>query len=194
MSTKADLRTLIKREARIKTGTDLDILIDSIMLEILYDYCNLTRFNELLVPGAVITLVDGQAAYDLPEDCQNVAELHFSQTSTSSTFLSLPVEPASIRHTYAGGFPRFYRRITGRQISLWPYTSILSTNVLLIDYYLDPRTIFVDDDDDFPIPRLEAAVKKDTIARIQRFHSSLPEAKMMDADGAASFNASQGSS
>lgn len=191
MSTKAELRAAVKREARIKSSNNLDSLVDEIITDILRDHCNKARYYELLKERVGISLVDEQQAYALPDDFQNLEVVYYGRGPNPTTTRIIDLQPASVKQTWFNGIPRFYRMVAGPKISLWPYGSILAMDQLQIDYYVDPASLFVDDSDNFPIPRLESAVKKDAIARVQRFHAASQEAQIMDADGQASFNAAQ---
>lgn len=193
-STKAELRDAIKRESRIKTGSTLDPLVDSIVRDILTDYCNLARYHELLKEGEVIPLVKGQQSYALPVDFGNMSVVRYGRGTSPSAFRVVDPQPESVAQSFSGGLPRFYRLVSGSRISFWPYTNIEVQDQLVIDYYIDPNSVFALETDVFPIPRLESAVKKDAIARIQRFHSDMPGAQMTDVDGRASFNAADGAS
>lgn len=194
--TKAQLREAIKLEARIKSTDEWDDLVDQVVLEILTDFCNLARYDELLKERIPLTVVASQQQYSLPVDCQNIACLRFARgpvpTTGTLSYREIVAQNGNVKQTNAYGWPFYYRRVFGMKISLWPFDSILTTDSLLIDYYALPESIFSSDGDEFPIPRLEAAVKKDTIARLQRVHESNPEAQMMGQDGASSFNASRG--
>lgn len=193
-STKAQLRAAIKREARVVTNANLDSLIDDIVADILRDYCNLTRQWELLKEGIPIVLVAGQQSYSLPADFQNFGVVRYGRGPNPTKFRVVEVQTENVMQGNARGWPRFYRLVSGPKISFWPYDSVVVADQLLIDYYIDPASVYVADDDIFPVASLESAVKKDAIARVQRFHSANQEAQMTDADSAASFNASNAAS
>lgn len=187
--TKAQLRTAIKREARILANSDLDTLVDDIVVDILRDLCNLARYHELFVEGAVVTLVAAQQEYSLPNDYQHMGILRFGRGPNPTTFRDLKLQTGAVKQTWNVGYPLFYRLIRGNKISIYPYINLLTTDQLLLDYYIDPLSIFDAEDDDFPVPRLEGAVKKQAIARVQRFSSSLPEAQASTQDASGSINA-----
>lgn len=196
--TLAELREACKREARIKSSTNLDDLVDQIIIEILRDYTNKARYGELLTIDSPITLVDAQATYALPADYQNLSDVRFARGPISANhpgaFRGLLIQSEGINRVFRDGFPKYYRLVAGPNISLWPYGTILSTDALRIDYYIDPISVFEDDADEFPVPRLESAVKKDTIARLQRFYADTQGSQMTDADGRASYVAGRGGS
>lgn len=197
--TLAQLREACKREARVKSATNLDDLIDQILIEVLRDYTNKARYDELLLEDVTITLVDAQAAYDLPEDYQNMEAVRFARgpislPSHSGVFRELDPQPPGVKRTYRDGFPKYYRIISGRRISVWQFGTILSTDALRIDYYIDPQSVFNADGDEFPVPRLESAVKKDTIARLQRFMADGNASQMTDADARSSYVAGRSAS
>lgn len=194
--TKAELREAIKLEARLKSTDEWDDLVDQIVIEILTDYCNLARYDELLKERIPVTIVDAQQQYALPDDLQNISVIRYARgpvpTSGTLPYRELTAQIPNVKQTNACGFPFWYRRVAGNKLSLWPYGSIVSTDSLLIDYFVKAESLFLSDSDDFPVPRLEGAVKKDAIARLQRVHSSNAEAQMMGLDGQDSFKASRG--
>lgn len=193
--TKAELRTAIKREGRILSNSDLDSLVDDIVVDILRDLCNLARYHELLKENAPITLVAAQQAYSLPNDYHNLEVVRYSRGPNPTTFRVLKLQTSSVKQTWSGGgYPLFYRLISGPKISLYPFDNIVVADQLLIDYYIDPASIFDEDADEFPVPRIEGLVKKQAIARILRFHSSMPEAQAMTQDAGSSFRSSDAAS
>lgn len=193
--TKSELRTAIKREARILTDSNLDSLIDDIIVDILRDLCNLARYHELLKEGIAVVLVDAQQSYNLPNDYGNLAVVRYGRGANPTTFRQIKMQGENVRQTWSGsGYPVFYRLVSGPKLSLFPYSNVLATDQLVLDYYIDPLSVFDGEDDDFPVPRIEGAVKKQAIARIQRFSSSMPEAQATTQDAAGSFNASNAAS
>lgn len=193
-STKAQLRAAIKREARVLANANLDTLIDDIVVDIMRDYCNLGRFYELLVEGTAIPLVAGQQSYTLPADFHHLNQVRYGRGPNPATFRIVDEQPESVRQTWSQGWPRFYRLVAGPKISFFPYADIVVADQLKIDYYRDPATLWTTDASVFPVPRLESAVKKDAIARVQRFHTATQEAQLTDADGRSSFNAADAGS
>lgn len=192
MSTKVQLREDIKRESRIKSGVNLDSLVDKIVIEIMDDYGNLARYGELLQVGTVITLVAAQQAYSLPANFQNLAVVRYGRGPNPTTFRNVLVQTPTVAQTWSGGIPKFYRIVAGSKISLWPYADVVVVDQLLIDYYIKPSSLFVLDGDEFPVPRLQSAVKKAAISRMQRFYSAAAESQLTDADADASFIAGLG--
>lgn len=192
--TKVQLRDAIKREARVKTATNLDALIDEIVADIMRDYCNKSRYWELLSEGVAIALVAGQQAYSLPADYQNLEVVRYGRGPSPTTFRVIDPQPETVKQTWSGGVPRFYRLVRGPKISFFPFANIVVADVLTIDYYIDPATLYTTDGADFPIPRLESAVKKDAIARVQRFYAANVESQMTDRDSAGSYIAGESAS
>lgn len=197
MSTKAVLRAAIKREARVLANANLDTLVDDIVTDLLRDACNLARYHELLLENVAIVLVAQQQSYNLPADYHNLAAVRYGRGPNPTTFRVVDEQPDTVKQTSRQGWPRFYRLIRGGtkgKISFWPYYDIVVADQLVIDYYIDPASIYAADADEFPIPRIEGAIKKEAIARVQRFHSSTEEAQMTGADSQSSFNASNAAS
>lgn len=192
MSTKTQLREAIKREARIKSGANLNTLVDDIVADIMRDYCNLARYYELLKEEVAIVLVAHQQSYSLPADFHHIAMLKYGRGPIPHPYRVIEPQPESVRQTSRSGYPRFYRLVSQSKISFWPYYEIAVADELLLDYYVDPASLYLLDADPFPVPRLESAVKKDAIARIQRFSAATAEAQLTDADSRGSFNAADG--
>lgn len=192
--TKAQLRDSIKRETRIKSNDNLDQLVDDIVADILTDTCNLARYHELLQERIPITLVSAQQVYALPADYQNLETIRYGRgPSAPCAFRELKKQVDAVKQTFNFSYPMFYR-LTAAGISLFPFACILNTDVLNIDYYVDPMTLYSTDASVFPVPRILSVVKKAAIARIQRFHSSDSEAQLTTSDTAGSFNASNAAS
>lgn len=193
--TKAQLRDSIKRETRIKSNDNLDQLVDDIVADILTDTCNLARYHELLQERIPITLVSAQQAYALPADYQNLETVRYGRgPAAPSAFRELKKQVEAVKQTFNNcGYPMFYR-LTAAGISLFPFANVVDTDVLNIDYYVDPMTLYSTDGSVFPVPRILSVVKKAAISRIQRFHSADSEAQMTTGDTAGSFNASNAAS
>ena len=287
MSTKAQLRTAIKREARINSSTNLDSMVDDIVADLMRDFCNKTRYHELLVMdfdisttlvttatwnntgvgsvGLVTLTVPGQywnstrdgqtvrfagivtggydslgtyllkvisstaanvtingvtpvainppttssglvtitgtagtaGLYTLPTDFQNLSELRYATASTgqdlnSLYYRTLIAKTDVVKRFSVVGYPMFYRLIAASKVNIFPSSLITSTDFLKLDYYIDPATLYTTDASEFPIPRLEGAVKKAAIARVQRFSGAIAETQLTDKDADASFTASEG--
>lgn len=190
VSTKAQLRDVIKREARIKSAANLDTLVDDIVADIMRDHCNKIQYAELLKTDVVVTLVNSQQNYDLPTDFQNFDQLRYGRTSTPSIYRVLKPFNPNVKRSYAQGYPFFYRRV-GSQILLWPYQAIMDTDQLLLDYYVHPASLYTTEDSVFPVDRLESVVKKEAIARLQRFMSDDQGATITKSDSNNSFVAAQ---
>lgn len=193
MSTKLQLRTAIKREARIKSATNLDQLVDDIVADLMRDYCNKGRYYELLQENVAITLIAAQQAYSLPADYQNLEVVRYGVGPNPTAFRILDPQPMSVKQTWSCGYPSFYR-LVGTKLSLFPYSAIAIQDQLLIDYYVDPASLYTSDGAEFPVSRLESAIKKDAIARVQRFHAADQDAQLTDADSHASYIAAQSAS
>lgn len=187
--TLAELRTEVKLEARVKVSTNLDDMITHIIQEILRDYGNKARYREVLIIDSPITLVDSQSTYALPDDFQHMQGVRYSVTGTR--FLPLYEFTEGFLRISDVGLPKYFQ-LCSTGLLVYPSSQIRTTNTLFISYYGDPAALYADDDADFPIPRLEATVKKMTIARIIRYMQQMEEADRMSKDGGDSFAASQG--
>jgi len=192
--TKAQLRTAIKLEARIKSSTNLDTMVDNIVEDILTDLCNKARYHELLQENEALTLVDAQGAYALPADYQNLEIVRYGIGPDATVFSQLLLKTDVVQQRSSRGRPRFYKFVAGPKISVFPYDDLLATDSLLIDYYVTPMSLYTTEGSAFPVPRLESAVKKSAIARVQRFSAATTESQMSERDGDSSFVAGQGAS
>lgn len=193
MSTKAELRDLVLRESRIKNSTtQMNDLVDRIIEEILTDYCNKSRYQELLQIDVSITLVAATGTYSLPADVQNLVGVRYGRGPNATYFQDVLPKPETVHRSRNVGWPRYFI-LAGNNLMVFPYGDVLDTDTMNISYYANPVSLFNDDTDEFPIPKLESAVKKDAIARVQRFHSSNQDAQLTDADSQASFIAAESS-
>lgn len=192
--TKAQLRTAIKREARINSSTNLDPLVDDIVADLMTDFCNKTRYHELLLENVPIVLIAATGAHSLPANFQNLACVRYGVGPSAQTFHELHKQTDVIHRQSISGYPKFYRFVAGSKISMFPFDRVLATDSLLIDYYVDPATLYTAENSPFPVPRLETAVKKAAIARVQRFSASTTESQMTERDGDSSFIAGEGGS
>jgi hypothetical protein len=190
--TKAELREAIKQEARAATSTNLDDLIDQIVTEITRDYTNKSRYEEAFIFDAEIICIDATGIYDLPEDFQNIEEIRFGRGPDATYYKRLLTGNTQIRRRSIVGYPLYFFLSSGRKINLHPYDAILATDSLLLSYWSDVTIAYnTSDDNEFPIPRLESVVKKDAIARIQRFHLDFPSSDRMSKDAGSSFIAAE---
>ena len=197
MSTKAQLRTAIKREARINSSTNLDSMVDDIVADIMRDFCNKTRYYELLATDTVITAIAATGTYSLPVGFQNLSEIRYAtattgQIASSLHYRTLIQKTDVVKRFSVVGYPMFYRLASAGKINIFPNSLIAATDSILIDYYIDPATLYTTDASEFPIPRLEGAVKKAAIARVQRFSGAIAETQLTDKDADASYVASEG--
>jgi hypothetical protein len=187
--TKSELREIIKEEARIPASTTLDSLIDSIVLDVLDDYCLKSRYQELLVLDSTIVPVSGQAAYSLPVDYQNIDKLRYAPNG-STIYWEVKAPNPNFRRRNNVGYPNWYV-LAADQITLYPSRLILTTDSIKLDYYKSPIGLFQLSTDPFPVPRIESAVRADALARISRFHQDPQSEASFNQGGAKSFIAAE---
>lgn len=189
----SDLLLAIKTEARIKVGTQWDTLLTQIMQEQLAQFGLKNRYSECLLPDQPLTLVAGQAQYALPAHFQHIHEVRYSQDGTRFIPLyEFNEGQTRVDNTY--GWPRFYflsgallNTGSTRAINVFPSANIATTDTCLITYYFDPASVFANPTDVFPIPKLEPAVKKATIARAVRMMQQFEESDRMQQDAGGSY-------
>lgn len=194
--TRANLILAIKRESRVKNSTDLDTMISEILDDITVDYCNRSQCYELRLVDQPVTLIAGVGQYTLPVDFASIGLVRYSPQTLPNNLPYLyawreltPMTDVTKR-TFTGGLPLNYF-LSGNKINLFPYAGVLVTDSLFLDYFIKPLSIFTLDADEFPVPRLEATVKKEVIMRIDKFHADLQGAQMDSQDAKSSFGASE---
>ena len=188
--TRLQLITAIKREGRIKNSTNLDAMIGDILDDVTRDYCNRAWNHELLQTNVAITAIAETGQYALPADFFGLKEIRFGIDSDSTRTWTLKSRTDCVRRISNQGYPYFFY-LSAAGINIFPFSNIVPSNTILIDYYADPLSVFAADDDDFPVPRLEAAVKKEVIMRIDKFHADAQGAQLDSKDADSSFIASQ---
>lgn len=203
MTTRAQLREYIKTEARVKVSTNLDDYINGLMLEILRDYCNKSRYYELYVVDVNVTLVAQTGVIALPSNFNVLDKTAIRYTigpatpsPNSSRFRTLYEKTDVVRRTSNNGYPLYFQLVSAGTppspgLLIFPFNNIQATDQLVVSYWQDPVAIFNNDADNFPIPRLMSTIKKAAISRVQRYSQSLEEAQVMDQDATGSFTAAE---
>ncbi len=191
MSTRTQLIAAIKREARISNSTNLDPMVDDILNDVTRDYCNRAFNFELLQTNQAITPIAATGSYALPAGFFGLKEIRYGIGAVPTSMRQLKLRTPVVRRMGNTGYPFFYYLSAGPNLNIFPYSAIVSTDTLQIDYYVDPITLFTSGSANFPVPRLEAAVKKEVIMRLDKFHAEDQEAQMGSQDAASSFNASK---
>ena len=189
--TRTQLIDAIKREARVKNSTDLDTMIGEILDGILSDYCLKADYYEMLKTDITVTTIAATGQYALPADFQKIKEIRFAIGSSPVNWLQLLPRTDTVRRTYSAGRPYFYFMSTGNKINIFPYDGILTTDQLKIDYYILPSSVFSTSGHEFPIARIQEAVKKETVARIERYHNDNQGDQLTSQDATTSFVAAQ---
>lgn len=189
--TRLQLITAIKREARIKNSTNLDTMVGEILNDVLVDYCNKTFYWELMKTDTAITAIAATGQYSLPADFQNLKQVRYGVGASPVTMRQLLPQYDTIRRTSTYGLPMYFYLSSGSKLNVFPYSTIAVGDTILIDYYINPTTNFTADGDNFPVPRIEAAVKKEVIARLERFHNDNQGDQSTRSDATQSFVASQ---
>lgn len=180
--TKTQLRAAIKREARIASTTDLDDMIYEIIDDVVADTFYKERCYELRVIGTGTAMANATATIALPADFQHVDEVRVS-TDSGVTFTHL--EPKNdFVYNKLTGTPLFWQ-IVGVTLYCFPYSLVTTSYKIYLDYFKTPT--FAVDADVFPVFRLQAAVKKEVIARLLEYHNNIEQAKRMLESAAGSF-------
>lgn len=168
--TLAELRNLIKIEARVKGSDNLDSFINALVNELLLDYAQKNRYFEFLITNSPITTIAATGSYSLPTDFMSMRMVrHRNEHGYTRT---LNARNGFIE-TANGTLPRWYD-LAGNQIVIFPIDDLQAAETLLLDYYKVPDTLA--DADPFPIPRLLPTVKLTAISRVLIYNDQLPSA------------------
>lgn len=190
-TTREQLRELIKQESRIKKSTDLDTFVDSVMDDILLVACQRARYFELFKFDTAITLIDEIGQYDLPDDFLTFKCLRFGLTATPTRMWTVVEKQDQFYRVTNAGYPKFFF-LSGTQFNITPFTSVKATDTLLLDYYINPLSIFAADEDEFPVPRIMPMVRQMAVARVSRYHNDQAETQGASNEAERDFIATQG--
>lgn len=174
--TLAELREQIKIESRVDGADNLDVFIDGVINEQLTDYAQKNKYRELLVFNIIITTIAATGAYDLPEDFDKPFMIRYRNARGYQRTLNS--RPSYIDQAN-GTMPRWFD-IGGDSISFFPFDDVPDDDTIILDYYKLPAMLT--DDDIFPIPKLLANVKLETIRRVLIYHRKLNEAQVLKGD------------
>jgi hypothetical protein len=190
--TRLQLVTAIKREARIKNSSNLDVMIGNILDDVTTDYCNRQQYFELRKTDVDVPLTDSIGQYDLPADFNTIAEVRYAiENANFNNYRVLKPKTATIKRTSSNGWPFYFFLTQGFQINIFPFNAVSSGDSMLLDYFITPLSIFSADSDEFPVPRLQSAVKKEVIMRLEKFHNDNAGAQMVSQDATSSYQAGQ---
>jgi hypothetical protein len=176
--TRLEIRTAVKDEARVKTGTQLDTMIDRIINDVYTELCENAEYDELFVPEATLTITsDEQTTFTLPADFRQLAYVEFSTTGDAWSRLvkrnvySLPLTQ---------GYPRwFFTSSLG--LTIFPYTSILTTHFVRIAYWKRPPELSADNSP-ILVQALYNPIVKRVLDRIFRYHQDEKSARVFRQD------------
>lgn len=178
--TLSALTAEIKTEARVDGSTNLDVFIHALINELLLGYVEVTRYQELLVRDEAIVTVNAQGLYDLPEDFQSILSVRYRHASQTA-YHHLNHRPQFVKEA-DGRYPNYYD-LSGGQLLVYPYSGLLATDVLLINYYKYPDEL-ASADDVFPIPKLLVPIKRQAIARTHLYNRDLQVASVFRGESA----------
>lgn len=172
--TLAELRALIKKEARVQGSDNLDDFIDSLVNELLCDYAQKNRYFEFLLINQPVATTLNNGTYTLPDNFIAMRMVRYKQTPTGYTYTLNPRSP--FIETANGSRPRWYD-IAADKIVVFPFDDVPVGDSLLLDYWKFPGTLT--DASVFPIPKLVAPVKLEAIRRVLIFNQELQEAQVL---------------
>jgi hypothetical protein len=174
----SDLRNMIKREARVSGATDLDDYINTLINELLLDYCLNNRYFEQLQLNVPVAIIDTTGTYALPIDFQTESLVRYQDAATGGTWTLYP--RTGYLANPAPGRVGYYR-ISGAAINILPFDSVRVGDAILLDYYTFPQKL-VDDADAFPIPKLIAAIKLRAVYRVHVYNNQVQSAQLLKGD------------
>lgn len=172
--TKTQLRDAIKREARIQTTNDLDVMIYDIMDGVVTDIFTKERCYELRVINAPITMTAATPTVTLPNDFMHVDEVFFSVDSGTTQLRLWPKNDFS--YVQPTGTPKWWL-LQGANLFVFPYSLVTTSHKIYLNYFKFPT--FVADSDNFPVLRLQEGFKKLCVTRVLEYHNSLEQAARM---------------
>lgn len=162
-----NLLDAIKEEGRVDRGNDLDAMIKRIINEVMVKHTRNKEYPDLYTVQQPITIPsDGISHVSLPVDFARVSQVRFSTTGDSWAFLkkknmySLP---------YLTGYPQWWY-IAGSDLYIHPYSELLTTHQLQIDYYKVPAAL-VNPTDILLIDDLYPVIVNETLSRVRRYHN-----------------------
>ena len=178
--TLADVLLQIKRESRVKGADNLDDMITHLINETLLEETYNHRYHQFLVLNSAVALTAASGGpYNYPVDYQEIRMVRYQMTSGYVRILR--ERNAYVEQSDNGG-PKFYESV-GDTFVIFPFTSILATDQILIDYYKYP-TQLVAPTDIFPIPKLLAGLKTKVIARVHIYNKDMQSAQFFTGKGA----------
>jgi hypothetical protein len=190
MATFLELLTKVKNEARVKSSTDLDDWIKSVINELIKTHGLGEERYQLVVSDYAFTITtDKQSQFALPVGFAKEIDVQFSPYSTSSDDYWYPLHPRNqFRFPYTYGSPKWYDK-RGANIHIFPYSEVRTgANRLRMTYRKYP-TILVNDADILEVPELENTIVLEAVARVARYHKS-PEGEMYIRDSQRANSAS----
>ena len=165
--TLTELREQIKQEARVKGADNLDTFIDNTINELLCDYAAKNRYFEFLETNHPITTVLNTGNYALPDDFIEARMIRYQNINGYTRTLNL--RPVYIE-TARGHSPKWYE-LAGGNLLIFPFDDVPVGETILIDYYKFPETLV--SASVFPVPKLVAAIKRETIHRVLLYNEKL---------------------
>lgn len=170
--TRTNLIAAIKLEARITT-TDLDTIIGSMLDDCVEDMFSKERCYELRVADHALTPTLATATMALPANFHHIDQVKFNRTSTVTTTIRHLFPKNDFVQYKTVGTPQFYE-IQGTNLYVFPFSLLTTAHRILITYYKKPT--FASGSDTFEVVRLQAALKKECIARIHAYQKQREDA------------------
>lgn len=182
--TLLEILTTVKQEARV-TSIELDDWIKSVINEIYRDYCRNNEYSELLVTNLEIPITaDEQSQFDFPVDARKIVAVEFMSTTALDSW-----RPLKLRNTYdlpfQVGYPNWYY-IANQKVEVFPFRSITTDSKIRVTYRRLPTPLTADADE-IVVDALNSVVKKETIARVVRYHSDTQKASDFVQDAQRSY-------
>jgi hypothetical protein len=171
----------IKVESRIKGANNFDITIKALINELLLTETETARYSALLVRGHEIGIADGEGSVNLPADLANICRVWYSRTGEPIRARVLNHKNDFVEESRNGGEPKYYD-LAGDQLIIWPYSQVLSTDNLQIDYWKYPQKL-ENDTDVFPVAKLIPVIKQKAIARLHILEKDMNAADRLNASG-----------
>ncbi len=170
----------IKVESRIKGSDTWNITVLGLINEYLLSETETGRYSHAVVRDFDIPLANNQGNYQLPFDLANIKSVYYARDGEADRGRVLRNKNDFVEQSRQGREPKFYW-LAGNEIILEPFSEIIDTDHLSIDYFQYPTALVVTDP--FPIPKLIPVIKQKVIGRLHILNKDFNAADRMANSG-----------
>lgn len=165
----SDIVTAVKQEGRVLRSNDLDSMIKSIINEVMVKHTRNKQYPQLYTPNQALAITsNGQNSFALPTGFTHISQVLFSVDGTAGSFKFLQKQN-QFQLPFQVGLPSWWY-YAGNQLYIYPYTQIITTNVLQIGLFKAPALLAADTDP-LLIDDLYPVILLETLSRLRRYHA-----------------------